>query len=221
MSPAAIVLYSGGKDSTVALWWARRTFREVTALSFCYPSRPKAEQLTANAICREASIPQIEVELPFLKTLRDLREETHVYGRADAYVPARNLVFYAAATFYADAYQCSTLVGGHLRSDGNAYSDATPEFFLELQQLLRTGLRGSFAGAASGPALTIELPLISLSDQQAVALGRSLGAPLEHTWSCWEDAARPCEQCKACQDRQSAMGAVQAQAVHRKSVEGG
>ncbi|HEU4364821.1 MAG TPA: 7-cyano-7-deazaguanine synthase, partial [Candidatus Krumholzibacteria bacterium] len=89
MLTRALVLLSGGIDSTVALWWARDRYR-VTALSFDGARRPKGEIRACTAVARRARVPHVRVDLPFLE------------ARSDGYVPGRNLVYHAAAISIAE-----------------------------------------------------------------------------------------------------------------------
>lgn len=174
MLTPALVLLSGGIDSAVALWWARRRY-DVTALSFDGARRPRGEVRACMAVARRAGVPHLRVKLPFLR------------AREDGYTPGRNLAFHAAALSIAEQRGARAVVAGHNRSDAGHYEDARDSFFRRLRTL-SNGIR-------------IVRPFAALTDGQVARLGARLGVPLEITWSCYRDGARPCGRCAACRDR--------------------
>jgi len=174
----ALVLISGGIDSAVALWWARERYA-VTALSFDGANRPRGEVRACAALVRRARVPHLNVALPFLRP------------RAGGYVPGRNLVFHATALSIAEQRGARAVVAGHNLSDAESFDDARDEFFQRLRTLA-DGVR-------------IELPFAAMTDGEVARLGRELGVPLEMTWSCYRDGAKPCGRCPACRDRRVAL----------------
>lgn len=174
----ALVLISGGIDSAVALWWARERYA-VTALSFNGAERPRGEVRACAALVRRARVPHLNVPLPFLKP------------RASGYVPGRNLVFHATALSIAEQRGAHAVVAGHNMSDAESFDDARDDFFRRLRTMA-DGVR-------------IELPFASLTDGEVARLGRRLGVPLDLTWSCYRDGAKPCGRCPACRDRRAIL----------------
>lgn len=203
----ALVLFSGGKDSTVALWWAREYFDHVTALSFRYPARPAGEIAAATHLSQLAGVSTLSADLPFVAPLRDLEatDTSDPLATRGAYVPMRNLLFYATAAYFAEAHRASALVGGELQSDGVAYEDATVGFLEGVSSLVNRSRARSYLSGVHGQ-LAFHHPLIHLSDSAAMQLGRDLDAPIEQSWSCLEDGADPCGACVSCLDRQRALG---------------
>lgn len=197
---AAVVLLSGGKDSAVALWWAKARYRTVHAVSVSHPERPRMELVAARRLATLAECELTELDLPFMHSARVLlpgqEEDT---GTAGAYVPMRNLLIFSAAGYCAESARASTIVAGQLASDGDAYSDATEQFFGKLTSTFRTSLSGSFLTEVG--EFSIELPLIGLSDADAIGLGQELHVPFEVTWSCLLDGLTPCHECVSCRDR--------------------
>jgi 7-cyano-7-deazaguanine synthase len=102
-------------------------------------------------------------------------------------MPARNLVYHAIALSLAEERGAEVVVAGHNRSDAASFADARPEFFRRLERL------------NGGPRIV--LPFAGLSDAGVIRLARRLGAPLDLTWSCYRDGARPCRRCAACRGR--------------------
>lgn len=171
---SVLVLLSGGIDSAVALWWARTRYR-VRTLSFDIASRPRGEVRACDALVRSAEVSHVRVPLPFLQY------------RRNGYIPARNLVFHSVALSLAEEFGASVVVAGHTLSDARHFKDARADFFRRFQRLAN-GIR-------------IVLPFARMTDRDVVRLGRRLGVPLDLTWSCYRDGARPCRHCEACRDR--------------------
>jgi 7-cyano-7-deazaguanine synthase in queuosine biosynthesis len=158
----------------VALWWARERYL-VTALTFDVARRPRGEARAFASVVGRARVPEVRVAVPFLRP------------RSSGWVPARNLVFHGIALSIAEDRGAGAVVAGHNRSDAAIFGDARPEFFRRLERL-NGGVR-------------IVLPFRGRTDAEVVALGLRLGAPLELTWSCYRDGARPCRRCSACRGR--------------------
>jgi len=193
----ALVLVSGGLDSTVALWWAAKEAREVVPLTFHYPGRPRGERRATAQVVAEAGLTPVEAELPFLHEAADVdasRKQARFAAAPPGYIPSRNALFYAAACYHAQILGCDAVVGGHNAEDAARFPDAAPAFFADLQALLEKGLwRGPDV-----PAPRLLMPLLALSKKDVIALGQRLGAPLDATWSCYEDGDAPCGTCPAC-----------------------
>ena len=194
----ALVLVSGGLDSTVALWWAAQEGYEPVALTMQYPGRPRGEvRATREVLAQSPARESHEVDLPFLREAADLDARagrSRFEGAPAGYVPFRNAMFYAIACYHAQALGCCLVIGGHNRDDAQLFPDASSTFFDELQMVLDRGAwRG---GDVVVPKLT--MPLLGLDREEVLALGERLGAPLSRTWSCYEDGEGPCGACAAC-----------------------
>ncbi len=203
----AIVLLSGGVDSAVALYWARAQGHQVTALSFNYFRRPPGERTAAAWLATDSGSALIEVAVPFIKEAGDLREAGFPVPTADGapegFVPVRNLVFYAIAAYYAEALEADLIVGGHLRHDAESFSDAAPAFFEALEALVEK----SAPGTRRVP-IRFRLPFAEMSKTEVLRLAAELRVPMEHTWSCYEDADQPCGRCVSCRERAEAFAAA-------------
>lgn len=194
----ALILLSGGLDSTVALWWALAEGHDATALTFHYPGRPRHEADAARRVAQRAGVALVEAHVPFLEEGKDAdarRRLARFQAAPPGYVPARNAIFYAAAAYHAQVLGCDLVVGGHNAEDAARFPDANAAFFADLESLLRRGL---WTGPGV-PAPRLHMPLLDLSKEGVAALGRRLGAPLDLTWSCYEDGEAPCGACPACQ----------------------
>ncbi len=200
----SLVLFSGGIDSTIALYWAIQQKREVHALSFHYPDRPEGERLAAERIRSLLGVFYQDVSLPFLHPLKgvissDVKETSPKLG----YVPMRNLVFYAVAGYYGEILNVEEIIGGHTKEDARVFSDARTGFFRLVEQAYARSLKKSFS--ASGKTISIVLPFARLSEQEEMRLATRLGVPFSLTWSCWRDGPAPCGSCFACIQRKQAL----------------
>lgn len=198
----ALVLVSGGIDSTVALWWAASRGYEPVALTFCYPGRPRGEVRAAREIvAASAAVSTHDVDMGFIREAQDLDADRFA-GAPQGYVPFRNALFYAAASHHAQALDCCIIVGGHNREDAEMFPDASASFFEDLQGVLD---RGAWRGGDVVPPKLV-MPLLALDRDEVHALGAELGAPLASTWSCYEDGDAPCGACPACARRGGLAG---------------
>ena len=200
------MLLSGGLDSTVALWWAADAGYEPVALTFRYPGRPRGEAKACEEIVAAGPATEAHtVDMPFLQEAADI-DPTRFRGAPPGYIPFRNALFYAAASFHAQALACCIIVGGHNREDADLYPDAERSFFDELQSVLDRGAwRG---GDIVVPKLV--MPLLDLDRDDVLDLGATLAAPIDATWSCYEDLETPCGACVACVRRGRARPAARA-----------
>lgn len=204
----AIVLLSGGVDSAVTLWWARKQGWDVRPLTFDYFGRPRREHTAIEALAKKADVAPIRyVDLPFLKEVDDLRpaglENPVLEGSPEGYIPARNLIFYALAAYYAELDGSRYLVGGHNGIDPESFPDASPTFFASLNRVFRMSL-WSYAKTP----VEVLVPLSGKSKEDVLRLGRDLGVPFELTWSCYWDRDVPCGTCVSCRERRDAFAAV-------------
>jgi 7-cyano-7-deazaguanine synthase len=211
----AIVLISGGIDSTVALWWVMRKGWEPIPLTVDYFARAKAEKTATRRILKKARIDRlIEVPLDSVKEVSDLAKEGRLPGRIkhapEGYIPARNMIFYSIAAYYAEVFGAEYIVGGHNKGDPEEFPDSSPSFFRLMNGLLRMGL-----WSYRQKAVKVLTPLKDKTKQEVVRLGLRLGAPLDLTWSCRFDAKRPCGKCSSCIERNQALSPVRAGTTRR------
>jgi len=195
-SRSAIVLLSGGLDSAVCLWWAKRRW-DVYALSVNFYRRNPREVMAARSLAKAANVERISVDLPFLREIRDLDQRKAIDLPA-VYIPSRNLIFYGLASYWAEARGASRLFGGHTAEDGYLFPDATERYIANLNRLLRSARR----------RLVIEAPLIHLRKAGVVRLALRLKVPLELTWSCHSEGSRHCGKCLGCVRRKEAFAAA-------------
>lgn len=199
----ALVLLSGGLDSTVATWWAIQEGYDVTALTFHYFKRPPPEIEATRKVADRADVELVEVDMPWLRELEDpvhpLLDNPELEATyPEGYVPGRNAIFYAIGAHHAEILGADAIVGGHNGTDPERFPDASASFFDQMADLLDKGL-------VTRPGLQIEQPLLGCSKQAVVERGLELGAPLELCWSCYETGPDPCGECPSCQARTEAF----------------
>lgn len=201
----ALVLLSGGIDSAVCLFWARQQGWDLLPLTVDYHARPTAEVRAVRALLSAANVPDlIQVPLPFLKEVDDLKKEglaTPLLANApDPYIPARNMIFYALAGYYAETLGTPLIVGGHNGIDPETFPDSSPDFFTHVNSLYRLGLWSYPKNQVS-----IKLPLAGKPKEEVIGLGLRLAVPFERTWSCYWDRERHCGTCGSCLERREAF----------------
>jgi 7-cyano-7-deazaguanine synthase len=201
----AIVLFSGGIDSTTALFWAVDQGFDVIALSFIYPGRAQQELQATRRIAQSAQIHCIEVFLPFLQTATDLiRHDPRAFigiNVPEGYIPTRNLIYYALAAYYSEIYSAEYIIAGHLETDSIGFPDATPKFFQAVEAIISMmQLDPQNIGSRH-----ILLPFLTKTKTEVVQLAVQLKVPLGLTWSCYYDRPEHCENCESCWEREEAF----------------
>jgi len=209
MRKKAVVLLSGGLDSTTALYWAKTKGYAPVALSVRYGQRHVRELRAARAVARRAGAPlrEVALSLPWLggssltnkkmKLPEIALAKIGTGGVPSTYVPGRNTMFLALAASLADAIGASAIVIGANALDYSGYPDCRPPFLDAFSKVARLGTRRG----AEGGALTVLAPLLHLDKKGVVRLAAKVGAPLSLTWSCYAGGARPCGKCDSCQLR--------------------
>ena len=211
----ALVLLSGGLDSTTCLAVAQRDGFELTTLTFDYGQRHAVELEAAKKVADHYQVSrQLVVPLPFFREIGGsaLTSDTAVpksrtpdeMNGSDAdteesipvtYVPARNLVFLSIAIGTAEVIGADDLYIGVNALDYSGYPDCRPDF---IQQFEKTARLATRTGVVEGN-LKIRTPLLNLSKAEIVSLGLELGAPLEFTHSCYDPVdSVSCGACDSC-----------------------
>jgi 7-cyano-7-deazaguanine synthase len=221
-----VVLLSGGLDSTTVAAWAKASGYQVQALTLSYGQRHDRELTSARLVAEELAIPHQVVDVSFFSNLAWHSALTNPEGfpvPADSsptgeteipitYVPMRNtfLMSLAAAAVESMSLNAievegvppeeieSTILIGANAIDYSGYPDCRPEFYESLQETLRLG---SKLGMQYGRPMTIQAPLIGKTKSEIIRLALELGAPLEHSWSCYSGGEAPCGTCDSCRLR--------------------
>lgn len=205
----AVVLLSGGLDSTTVLALAIDRGFEVFALSFRYGQRHAFELDAARRIAARYHVAHhlvFDVDLarfggsaltdhfdvPKQRSLADMAHDIPI-----TYVPARNTVFLSLALAWAETLDAQDIFVGVNALDYSGYPDCRPEY---IDAFVRMANLATKAGVEGRQRLTIHTPLIHLSKAEIVQLGHRLGVDYALTSTCYDPAVdgRPCGQCDAC-----------------------
>ena len=199
----ALVLLSGGLDSGTCLYWAKKKFAEVRAITFNYYGRIQKEKWAAKALAKSAGVSNvIEIELPFVKEMSDLSSKRRLQGGGlwASYVPARNMMFYSIAAHHAEFLGINRIVAGHNSHDVSFFKDASRTYIDRLNALFKQGCL-----LCNGKSYRIVLPLAKMKREEIIELAIGLNAPIELTWSCHRNGDTPCGNCYACKQRAAAF----------------
>ncbi len=213
----ALVLSSGGIDSTTCLSLAIKTYgkEQVLSLSITYGQKHKKELEAANQVAAYYGVEHITLDLTPMFSFSDCSLLSHsekeipkesyamqlqkTKGKpVSTYVPFRNGLFLSSAAAIAISKGCEVIYYGAHHDDaaGNAYPDCSTEF----NNAINTAI---FEG--SGHQVRIEAPFLSMSKKEIVKLGLKLHAPYHMTWSCYEGGEKTCGVCGTCLDRKAAF----------------
>lgn len=207
IKPKAIILLSGGLDSSTCLAWAK-SYYECIALSFMYGQRSTAELQSAQKLAQSAGIEHriINIDLGSLggSALTDhnlaIPENGDSQGIPITYVPARNTIFLSYALAAAEVYGAEAIVIGVNMVDYSGYPDCRPEFIHAFAELARLATKIGIEGRS----LKIETPLLHLSKANIIRLGLKHGVDYSQTVSCYQadEQGRACGKCDSCRLRQ-------------------
>jgi 7-cyano-7-deazaguanine synthase len=210
MRDKALVLLSGGLDSATCLYWAKRKFSDVYAITFNYHGRLQSEKRAAARLAKAAGVAElIEIELPFVREMSDYHGSKFKTGNEDtadlwsSYVPARNMMFYSIAAHHAEFLGVRWIVGGHNRHDVQFFKDASKDYIERMNFLLKRGCL-----LCNGHAHRIVMPLAGMRRSEIIKLAMRLDAPVALTWSCHKKGRRPCGMCYACKQRLEAFASL-------------
>lgn len=214
-SPRAVVLLSGGLDSSTCLAIARDQGFGAYALSVAYGQRHAAELAAARRVAAtlgacEHRIAQVGLGQFGGSALTDLGIAVPVDRASDdipvTYVPARNTVMLSMALAWAEVLGSSDIFIGVNAVDYSGYPDCRPEYIAAFEAMARLATK---AGVEGRP-LAIHAPLIDLSKAEIIRIGTRLGVDYSLTVSCYQadDAGRACGHCDACRLRRTGFEAA-------------
>lgn len=201
----AVVLFSGGLDSTVCLYYALKRKKKPIALSFDYSQRHRIELKRAGAITEllgvEHRIIRLDTEVFLGSSLTEKKIEVPKGavtkgGIPNTYVPGRNMLFLSFAVSVAEGRGCREIYIGVNALDYSGYPDCRPEFISAFQNAADIGTR---AGNSSRK-IRIIAPLQEMTKKDIILLGKKLNVPFGMTHSCYDPGrnGRPCGKCESC-----------------------
>lgn len=217
----ALVVFSGGQDSTTCLFWAKKRFDQVSAISFLYGQKHAHEVDLAEAIAQEAQVPFERLEVPLIGQLghNSLTDPTLVMDTKkpkgtppNTFVPGRNLFFLSIAAVYARERGIQHLVTGVSQTDFSGYPDCRDSFIKSLNVSLNLAMDEQFI---------IHTPLMWIDKCQTWALADRLGVldlVREKTMTCYNGIVGDgCGHCPACTLRRKGLEKY-LQAKEKKTV---
>ncbi len=210
----AVILLSGGLDSSTVLYQAQADGCECYAISFDYKQRHRRELDSARAIALSAGIKAHQIvnfdltlwggsaltdnriELPIDRTLTEMSQNIPI-----TYVPARNTIFLSFALAYAETLGAQRIYIGVNALDYSGYPDCRLDYIQAMQEVFRLGTKQG----REGEPINIVIPLIELKKTEIIELGNKLGVPWEQTWSCYAGGETACGVCDSCRLRLAAF----------------
>ena len=207
--PSAVVLLSGGLDSTTTLAIARASGYRVYALTFQYGQRHAAELDAARRIAKQFDVAEhavLDIDLrrfggSALTAAIDVPKDRPLdeigHGIPITYVPARNTVFLSFALAWAEVLGAQDIFIGVNALDYSGYPDCRPEY---IESFARMANRATRAGVEGRQRLRIHTPLIALTKAQIIRTGLDLGVDYSLTVTCYDPASdgAACGRCDAC-----------------------
>ena len=205
----AVVIFSGGQDSTICLHWALQRHETVHAITFTYGQRHNIELGCAVEICNKINIHHEIIDIPFMRQLSqsallhdgDISEKNEKDLPA-SFVPNRNQLFITLAHAYAQKVKAQFLVTGVCQTDYSGYPDCREQFIDAIEHATNLG---------SDERIKIETPLMHLSKAQTFKMAEELGVLTEvitDSHTCYEgdrtnlhDWGYGCGKCPACELR--------------------
>ena len=205
----AVLILSGGLDSTTLLYDLLDQGYDVSALTFDYHQKHKREIQCAMATCAKLRVPQKIVDIAVLGDLAPsslTREEWKVpeghyaeESMKQTVVPNRNMVFLSLAASYAIGIGAQELCYAAHAGDHAIYPDCRPVFVSAMETALHL---------CDWKDLTLRVPYVRMSKGDIVKKGLALGVDYANTWSCYKGGVRPCGMCGACTERREAFEAA-------------
>ncbi|MBF0193019.1 MAG: 7-cyano-7-deazaguanine synthase QueC [Magnetococcales bacterium] len=202
----ALVVLSGGQDSTTCLYWALEKFgkNDTETITFDYGQRHKIEIAAAKKIAQIADVANTVIPINSFAALggnsltdsninveNNLDETTQL---PNTFVPGRNLIFLTFAAAFAYKKNIHHLVTGVAQTDYSGYPDCRRDTLQALEKTLELGLESK---------ITLHTPLMFITKKETVLLAKKLGAlpAMAHSHTCYNNQHPPCNKCSACQLR--------------------
>lgn len=211
MGKKAVVLLSGGLDSSVTAYIAKEEGFTLSALTILYGQQHEKEIQAAKKIAHSLSISdhvlfnlnlsQFGGSSLFKTSDQQIKQPADIseIGKhiPDTYVPGRNTVFLSLALSFAETRDAHAIFTGVTAMDYSGYPDCRPEYIHAFQQLTNVATKKT----VSGHPISIETPLIRLNKADIITKGKELSVPFEYTWSCYNGREKACGKCDSCQLR--------------------
>jgi len=200
----AVCILSGGMDSSVASFIAKKEGYDIIAVHFNYAQRTQRRELEAfRAIAAALEARTYEIDLPFFKQIGasalvdesiEVPTEGIKPGIPVTYVPFRNGIFLSIAAAIAEKEGAEAIYIGVVEEDSSGYPDCRESFIAAMERAIDLGTKDE-------TKIALKTPLIHLKKEDIVSLGAKLGVPLELTWSCYKNEEYACGVCDSCRLR--------------------
>jgi 7-cyano-7-deazaguanine synthase len=201
----AVVILSGGMDSTLCSYIAKSKGYEIITVHFNYGQRTMEKELESfRKISKELNVLETyEIDLDFFKqigasALTDTSIDVPTSGIEDGvpitYVPFRNGIFLSIATAIAEKENANAIFIGVVQEDSSGYPDCRDEFIDKMSNAMNSGTKES-------TNIEIITPLVHLTKEQIVKESIRLNVPLQFTWSCYKNEDKACGVCDSCRLR--------------------
>lgn len=201
----AVVLLSGGLDSAVTLYIAKKMGYDCHCLLMEYGQRHKKEIAGAKKIAKEAgakthvvkldlpwkgsSLTDRSVSMPSGRTAGQIKR----FGIPSTYVPSRNTIFLSIASSLAEEIGAGSIFIGAHNQDSSGYPDCRKDYLKAFNEAIKLGTK-----AGNEKKLSLRFPLVEKSKKDIINTGLKLGVPFELTWSCYSGTRSPCGTCDSC-----------------------
>ncbi len=201
----AVILLSGGLDSTTVLAIAKSQGYDCYALSFDYGQKQRSELESSISIAKKFNVIEhriMKISLSDIggSALTDQSIDVPKYSESDeipiTYVPARNTIFLSFALAWAEVVDCKTIFIGVNALDYSGYPDCRPEFIEAFENMANLATKKS----VEGDRIQIKTPLISMTKSEIIKKGLGLGVDYSETTSCYDanTLGEACGECDAC-----------------------
>lgn len=207
MEMKAVLIFSGGLDSTTLLYKMQADGYEVDALTFNYAQRHKKEIDCAKIIASRLNVAHHIIDLSSLAAFlgdsallgKSEMPSCHYTEKAarQTVVPNRNMIMLSVAAGYAEAHEIPELFYAAHKNDLTVYPDCRPEFVQALRPAIRL--------ATAWHPVELQAPFVEVAKAQIVRMGLELEVPYELTWSCYKGEEKPCHSCPTCIEREEAF----------------
>lgn len=203
----ALVIFSGGLDSTTAVYWALKKYKNVETLSFIYGSKHnEIEHSYALKTCEKLGIKNTCINLDFIHDyfksdlLKDQGEIPEGHYAAEnmksTVVPFRNGIMMSIAAGFAESKDCDVIILGNHSGDHFCYPDTTSEFISSMKKAIKVG---------TSKHIKVVSPFCNINKTDIVRLGSKLKVDYSLTYSCYKGGEKHCGKCGTCVERKEAF----------------